>query len=201
MRAKECAALAMTITMLAGYSAASGAPRSIKRTAAASEAAVPAALQSFVGVNCLINRFGARECAADDYELTGDPDLCPLDGYFGSVFSRGGVDLLDRVAGPEARVIAHLHDRQFVCIGTTADLKPSTPAWTYVIAVPTRAVPDCTGRPICQHADFPVRWVGRPPSPPCRLDVDGWYTRGCAAGWVRTRSLDLYSDGIRPSGE
>lgn len=198
MRARNCAALALTIVLLAGHGAAKGAPVGIKQAKPVTIAPRAVALRFLPDVRGINTRFGFRKCASRDTESTGDPERCRVDGCSGSVFARDGVELLDRFDARGARVVARLHGHQFVCMGIDAGRESGMAASDYAIAVPTCDVPECRSERACPNADPPGYWAGPAPATPCGLPSDGRYSAGCATGWVRTANLDRYSNGIRP---
>lgn len=197
MRARNCAALALTIVLLAGHGAAKGAPVGIKQAKPVTIARGAVALRFLPDVRGISTRFGFPKCASSDTESAGDPERCRVEGCSGSVFGRDGVELLDRFDAPGARVVARLHGRQFVCMGVDAGRESGMPAWAYAIAVPTCDVPECRGERARPNLDPPGYWARPAPATPCGLPSDGRYSAGCATAWVRTANLDRYSNGIR----
>ena len=165
------------------------------------DAAPPSAFRFTPEVRCTRGTSGARDCRIGDYWLRDDDLTCPPDApVFGRIFG-GAVDLLDRFPEAGAHPVARLHDRQFVCIAADVGIEPGVSSWSYVVALPTKLIPDCRGASLCWHADFPVRFFGRRSGTACDLDRAGKYTEGCPAGWVRSDHVDAYSMGIRPIGD
>jgi len=196
MRTQDCSAL-RTLALAAALIApsASGMPPS-------TTAPTPAAFRSIRDVQCTRNGFGHVECRVPGYARINTADTCPPHApTFGSIRHPGGVTLLDRFPDVDARPVAMLHDRQFICIGTVVNTMLGTAMWSYVVAIPTRFIADCRGKALCRHADFPMRWARTRPSVPCHLDATGRYSKGCAAGWVRSELVDEYSMGIRSVAE
>ncbi|HEY4583427.1 MAG TPA: hypothetical protein VIG88_11285 [Lysobacter sp.] len=162
---------------------------------------LPPAFRYIPNTRCYKNRFDVIECDSPGLRVAGDGRSCPPDGFFGSIAAEDGADLLDRFPEGDAHATARLQRGQFVCIAAQVNVRNADAAWSYVIAVPTGAIPACRGAVLCQNADRPVAWMGTPPTRPCRLDTTGIYTSGCATGRVRNERIDMYSMGINPIGE
>lgn len=138
-------------------------------------------------VECRADGYGGATCTADGYSVNlGD---CGEGAAFGSIAADGGIDLTDRIDG-EGNPVAHVQDRQFVCIPAMA--RKGDSQRHYVIAVPTASVPECRGNDLCKDADLPVQWKGAKSGQACQRGKDGDYVGDCAAGWVDVGQIDQY---------
>lgn len=138
-------------------------------------------------IECRADGYGGATCTADGYSVNlGD---CGDGAAFGSIAADGGLDLNDRIDG-EGEPVAHVQDRQFVCIPAMA--RKGETQRHYVIVVPTASVPECRDNALCKDADLPVQWKTPQSGQTCQRGKDGVYTGGCAAGWVDVGQIDQY---------
>lgn len=142
-------------------------------------------------ITCKDDGYGQAACEADGVEV----DLlgCGDGGLYGVTSGKGGVDLNQSIHG-KGPVLAHVADRQFVCVAAIE--KNSDAPNYYVIAIPTASVPECKGSGLCEGADHPVQLKRATTGKSCKADGNGEYTGDCAAGWVRESELDQYANGI-----
>lgn len=138
-------------------------------------------------VDCRADGYGGANCTADGYSV--NLGNCGEGAAFGSIAVDGGIDLTDRIDGQGAPM-AHVQDRQFVCIPAMA--RKGDSQRHYVIVVPTASVPECRGNTLCKDADLPVQWKAAQSGKACQRGKDGDYSGDCAAGWVDVGQIDQY---------
>lgn len=139
-------------------------------------------------IECHATGSNGAQCSADGYTVM-YLDNCGEGAAFGSIAADGGVDLNDRVDG-KGKTVAHVMDRQFVCI--PAMVRKGEEQRHYVIAVPTASVPACRDNDLCKNADLPVDWKQAKRGQACERTKDGDYQGDCAAGWVDVGQIDQY---------
>ncbi|MBB1626574.1 hypothetical protein [Achromobacter sp. UMC71] len=138
-------------------------------------------------IECRADGYGGATCTADGYSVNlGD---CGDGAAFGSIAADGGLDLNDRIDG-EGSPVAHVQDRQFVCIPAMA--RKGETQRHYVIVVPTASVPECRDNALCKDADLPVQWKAAKSGQACQRGKDDNYIGDCPAGWVDVGQIDQY---------
>ena len=115
---------------------------------------------------------------------------CGDDGFFAAVYQTGGAGILPRLPTQAGAAHAHdatLADKQFVCIQAIAR-QGQTPTYYHVQAMDPAQVDACRDDATC--ADH------RPPAgATCTIATP----QGCASGWVKADTLEVFSNGIGAS--
>lgn len=173
LAASLCAATALAAS--AGDNAVTAAQAQLTRMTPASK------------IECRADGYGGATCTADGFSV--NFGNCGEGAAFGSIAADGGLDLNDRIDG-EGHPVAHVQDRQFVCIPAMA--RKGETQRHYVIVVPTASVPECRGNDLCKDADLPVQWKTPQSGKACQRGKDGDYAGDCAAGWVDVGQIDQY---------
>lgn len=138
-------------------------------------------------IKCRADGYGGAICTADGFSV--NFGNCGEGAAFGSIAADGGLDLNDRIDG-EGKPVAHVQDRQFVCIPAMA--RKGETQRHYVIVVPTASVPECRDNDLCKDADLPVQWKSAKSGQACHRGKDGDYAGDCASGWVDVGQIDQY---------
>lgn len=171
-----------------------GAAQAAPVTSVADAQAKLAAMTPASRIECHADGGNSAQCSADGYTVMYLGD-CGEGAAFGSIAGDGGVDLNDRVDG-QGKPVAHVMDRQFVCI--PAMVRKGEEQRHYVIAVPTASMPECRGNALCKDADLPVQWKRAKRGQACERTKDDDYQGDCAAGWVDVGQIDQY-DTLAPA--
>jgi len=143
--------------------------------------------------SCEIGKGGNINCLVDSVPTS--VSECAGEYAWGQVQDKEGVTLQSAFDKAKAKPTAHLHERQFVCVAATSGKTQDAERY-YVIAFPTKSVPDCKGNELCQERA--QTWVGTKPAGACQwVGKEGDFTGACAAGWVDSYAVEVFSMGLK----
>jgi hypothetical protein len=142
--------------------------------------------------SCKVGAGGNIQCLVDSVPT--EVTECSGDYAWGQVQDKEGVTLESTFDKAKAKPMAHLAEQQFVCVAATSGKTQEADRF-FVIAFPTKAVPACKANDLCQER--PQTWVGTKPEGECKwIGKEGDYTGACAAGWVDSDDIEVFSMGL-----